>query len=107
MKPSNPNFPDPNSGQPGNPQDTPPVAGRIDPAMWVQHVDATLPPALQSAPDVRTLLQALKRRWVTAACMGITLGGIAAVAAWFLLSPQYTAEAKIQIKYNPANIMPS
>jgi capsular exopolysaccharide synthesis family protein len=104
MKPSNPSIPDP-AGQPGTPQDTPPVAGRIEPTMWAPPLEPSLPPALQSAPDVKSLLQALKRRWVTAACLGITLGGIAAAAAWYLLSPQYNAEAKIQVRYNIDRIM--
>jgi polysaccharide biosynthesis transport protein len=45
------------------------------------------PAALISAPNLLTLLRALRRRWVLASSLGLSLGTVAAVAVWFLLPP--------------------
>jgi uncharacterized protein involved in exopolysaccharide biosynthesis len=44
-------------------------------------------------------LQALRRRWVAAAAFGGTLAVLAALAAWFLMSPKYIAFAKVRVAY--------
>src|SRR5262245_54099497 len=60
---------------------------------------AVVPAGLSSSPDMAAYLQALRRRWVTAAALGGTLAIVAAAAAWFLLSPKYIAEGKVRVAF--------
>jgi capsular exopolysaccharide synthesis family protein len=57
----------------------------------------SVPPALSSGPDFHALLGALSRRWLLASLLGGTLAALAGVAAWFLLSPRFTAFAQLKI----------
>jgi capsular exopolysaccharide synthesis family protein len=57
------------------------------------------PAALSSSPDMSSYLQALKRRWVSAAAIGGTLAVLAALAAWFLLSPKYIAFGRVRVAF--------
>jgi capsular exopolysaccharide synthesis family protein len=75
------------------------VAGRITPAAPPLPPEGDLPPGLSSGPDAWAILRALRRRWVAAVCLGGTLAALAAAAAWFLMSPKYTAFARIQVAY--------
>jgi capsular exopolysaccharide synthesis family protein len=74
------------------------VAGRIEPTI-TPPPDGQLPPGLSAAPNLGALLQALRRRWVPAVCLGGTLAGIAAVAVWFLMAPKHTAFARIRVLF--------
>jgi succinoglycan biosynthesis transport protein ExoP len=82
------------------------VAGRIEPADPYP-VEEPTPPGLSSTPDLKSILRALRRRWIAAVCLGGGLAAVAAIAAWCLLSPKYTAEAKIRINYHQQPIFPS
>lgn len=85
-----------------------PVAGRIAPPRRAAVDDshtAAAPPALSSAPDMGTYLGALKRRWISVAALGGTLAVLAALAAWFLLSPKYIAFARIKVAYDNPVVM--
>jgi succinoglycan biosynthesis transport protein ExoP len=85
-----------------------PVAGRIEPTRRNRASDPHLnaaPSALASAPDVGSYLQALKRRWITAAAVGGTLAIVASLGAWFLLSPKYIAAGRIRVAYEDPRFM--
>jgi capsular exopolysaccharide synthesis family protein len=56
-----------------------------------------LPPGLAAAPDTRALLKALARRWFLALSLGLVCAAGAALAAWSLLSPRYTAFAEVRV----------
>src|SRR5947209_14568008 len=95
--PQDAGFPDPPGNPPPGRRDSNPIAGRIDlPAVPAPDA-APPPPGLSAAPDLQSLLQALRRRWVAAVTLGGTLACIAALAAWFLLSPKYTAFARLRV----------
>ncbi|HZV03981.1 MAG TPA: polysaccharide biosynthesis tyrosine autokinase [Gemmataceae bacterium] len=102
MIPQDANYPEPNKNNPPTPrQPAKAVAGRIE-ARRGRTSDALLAPvpaALSSAPDVSSYLQALKRRWVSAAAIGGTLAVLAALTAWFLLSPKYIAFGRIRVAF--------
>jgi len=55
------------------------------------------PPGLSASPTLVTLLRSLRRRWLVAFTLGGLLAVAAAGAAWFLLSPSYTAFAQIHV----------
>jgi len=61
---------------------------------------------LSATPDLLSLLQSLRRRWLLAAVLGILLGSAASVGAWYSLTPPYTASAQIHILYNEPNVIP-
>jgi hypothetical protein len=91
-------FPEPNNRPEPNP-----VAGRIEAALR----DPARPaPALSSTPSAADLLRALRRRWMTAIALGGTLAAIAAVAVWYLMTPEYTAYAQIRVAAVPPTVMP-
>jgi capsular exopolysaccharide synthesis family protein len=93
---------DGSSNPPSNRPGTRPVAGRIDPARRALVSDAhtaAVPAALSSAPELGTYLRALGRRWVAAAALGGTLAILAGLAAWFLMSPEYIAFAKVRVAF--------
>jgi capsular exopolysaccharide synthesis family protein len=58
-----------------------------------------LPPALSSGPDAKALLKALGRRWPMALGLGVIAAVLAGAAAWFLLSPKYTAFSQLKIAF--------
>jgi capsular exopolysaccharide synthesis family protein len=97
-----------NAGIPAIPQQTTrpepdPIAGRIEPPL-TSAVERQLPPGLSSPPSMGALLQALRRRWVAAVCLGGTLAGLTALAVWFLMAPKYTAFARIRVAYERDSI---
>ena len=103
MLPQDAGFPEPASNPPAGRRDANPVAGRVDPRRRAAHVEshtASAPAALSSSPDVGTYLQALKRRWVAAAALGGTLAILAALAAWFLLSPKYIGFGRVRVAFD-------
>jgi capsular exopolysaccharide synthesis family protein len=104
--PQDAGFPDPASNVPPARRETKPVAGRIEAARRMALIDhqAPAPPALSSSPDVSSYLQALRRRWVAATSLGLTLAILAGLAAWFLLSPKYIAFGRVQIAYEPPSL---
>ncbi len=58
----------------------------------------TLPPPNQPAgPDAATLFTSFKRRWLLAVSLGTVLAAAAAVGAWFLLEPKFTATAWLRV----------
>jgi capsular exopolysaccharide synthesis family protein len=63
------------------------------------------PPALSAGPDIMTILDGLRRRWIMVILLGGTLGSIAAVAVYFLLSPNATAYSKIAVAYTEPGFM--
>ncbi|HTU91278.1 MAG TPA: polysaccharide biosynthesis tyrosine autokinase [Gemmataceae bacterium] len=102
MLPQDAGFPEPAKNTPpsrGNPKA---VAGRIDPSQRGRASDPyapMAPSALSSSPDVGNYLQALKRRWLSAAAFGGTFAILAALAAWFLLPPKYIASGRVRVAY--------
>jgi len=105
--PQDAGFPEPRKDQPpsrGNPK---PIAGRIDPTNRGRGdvpYPVLAPLALSSGPDVSNYLQALRRRWVSAAAIGGTLAVLAALAAWFLLPPKYIAMGCVRVAYEVPTI---
>ncbi len=65
----------------------------------------SLAPGLSAGPDFGSLLRSLRRRWMAAATLGIILAGIAGLAAWFLMSPKYTAAAQVRVNSAQPEIM--
>jgi capsular exopolysaccharide synthesis family protein len=61
--------------------------------------EGDLPPGLSSAPDAGALLRALRHRWVAAVCIGGTLAAVVGAGAWYLMTPDFTAFAKVQVAY--------
>jgi succinoglycan biosynthesis transport protein ExoP len=105
--PQDANFPEPAKNTPPSHGHPKPIAGRIEPSSRSRAVDpylALAPMALSSAPDMSSYLQALKRRWVSAASLGGTLAVLAALAAWYLLPPRYIATGRIRVAYEPPTI---
>lgn len=106
MLPQDEAFPDPAKPTPASHRSLQPVAGRIEPRRS-QIGDPYLgmvPAGLASAPDVSSYLQALRRRWVTAAALGGTLAIVAVLGAWFLLSPKYIAFGRIRVAFESPRI---
>jgi capsular exopolysaccharide synthesis family protein len=99
MKPRDPDHPDPASKANGPHRG----GGRLrhDKA----HAAAPAAPAAAprratpaaSGPDLKSILQALKRRWLVAATVSLLLGGAAGAAAWFGLAAKYTAFAQLRV----------
>jgi capsular exopolysaccharide synthesis family protein len=109
--PQDANHPEPNKNPPAPRTPAKAVAGRIEPPRrgWTSdsHQLAMVPAALSSSPDMSSYLQALKRRWVSAAAIGGTLAVLAALAAWFLLSPKYIAFGRIRVAFITPKIQDS
>ncbi|MBY0528428.1 MAG: polysaccharide biosynthesis tyrosine autokinase [Gemmataceae bacterium] len=57
-----------------------------------------LPPALAGGPDLPGMLRALRRRWFLALTLGLLCAGGALAAAYFGLTPRYTAFAQLYLK---------
>lgn len=107
MLPQDASFPEPAKNTPPSRGKNKAVAGRIEPAPRSRAADshmALAPSALSSAPDVSSYLQALKRRWISAAALGGTLAIVAAAAAWFLLPPKYIASGRVRVAYEVPTI---
>ncbi len=103
MKPQEAAFPEPGHRSQADRGEPNPVAGRIDAALR----DGTpAAPALSSTPTAGDLLRALRRRWMMALALGGTLAGIAAVAVWYLMTPEYTAYTQVRVLSVPPSIMP-
>src|SRR5437660_3518969 len=108
MLPQDAGRPDPTSNPPGPRPSAKPVAGRVPPPAAraaAVAAPAAAPPALSAAPDFGSLLKALRRRWLTAAVLGILLGGTAAGAAWYLMAPDYSSVAMLRVLSNPDDIV--
>ena len=107
MIPQEAGFPEPARNTPPERRNAKPVAGRIDPARRGLAGDphaGMVPAGLSASPDVSSYLQALRRRWVVAASLGGTLAILAALAAWFLMSPKYIAFAKVRVAYEQPSL---
>ena len=104
MIPQDAGFPEPAKKAPTSRRESKPVAGRIDSSRRrgsASDLAQTMAPAgLSSPPDLTMYLQALKRRWVSAAALGGTLAVLAALAAWFLLSPKYIAFGRVRVAFD-------
>src|SRR5437867_2620720 len=87
-----------------------PLAGAGRSAGAHGHALAPLPPAagaaataplpfVATAPNVASLWQAFRRRWLLALLVGLGAAAIAAVAAYLLISPaRYTARTLLHIE---------
>ena len=104
MIPQDAGFPEPAKKAPTSRRESKPVAGRIDSSRRRGSASdlapTMVPAALSSPPDLTMYLQALKRRWVSAAALGGTLAVLAALAAWFLLSPKYIAFGRVRVAFD-------
>src|SRR5689334_19365054 len=57
-----------------------------------------LPPALTATPNLFSLLQALRRRWLLAASLAVLFSALAAGVTWEYIAPaKYQASAVIRI----------
>ena len=114
MQPRDAGIPDPAS----SPSPVPPrrpsaatgaaVVGRIGgapilPGRAGQH----RPPGLAGSPDFGLLLKALRRRWLLALGLGLTLAAVVGAASWFLLAPKYTAFAQVRVSAVPDTLLPA
>jgi capsular exopolysaccharide synthesis family protein len=55
-------------------------------------------PALQSVPNVKALVTALRRRWALAVSLGLVLAALAATAVWFVVpARKYTARTLLHV----------
>src|SRR5437868_3548746 len=101
-------MPDPANPTSRRAPQPPSVAGRVGysttPAVPQEPLPPR-PPGLSGAPDPGRLLQALGRRWVLAAALGLTLAGLAGIGAWSALSPKATAFVYIRIAPHSGGII--
>lgn len=105
--PQDAGLPDPSGPLPApHPRSRGPIAGRIDAPPRPTPPAVSAPPALSAAPDLMGLLLALRHRWVSAVLLGGTLGAIASVAMWFLLTPKNVAFAQIKVAYYEPGMWP-
>jgi succinoglycan biosynthesis transport protein ExoP len=51
-----------------------------------------LPPALAATPDMKSLLRALKRRWLLASSLGIVAAALTSAAVWAFMPKKWVAE---------------
>src|SRR5437762_4535788 len=95
MKPRDPDRPEPAAKSPDA------VRGNGRPKAAKQKASAPVAAptraAQPSGPDMKALLQALKRRWPMAATLSILLRSAAAVGAWHGLPATFTAFAQLRI----------
>lgn len=69
----------------------------FDPDPSRPETEAT-PPVVNCAPSAGTLLTALRRRWLLASGLGLSITAVVALSAWFLLpSPPHTARSQVYI----------
>jgi capsular exopolysaccharide synthesis family protein len=82
------------------------VAGRLaPPSALLPREPQAAPPGLSAAPDLPALLRALRRRWMTAVALAIPFAALAAVGAWFLMTPKATAFSLIRVAYDPPKLL--
>ena len=96
MRPRDPDRPEPAA----KPADAARGNGRAKPSKNKPPAPAAVPTRSAphaSGPDMKALLQALKRRWLLAATLSLLLGSGAAVGAWYGLAAKYTAFAQLRI----------
>jgi capsular exopolysaccharide synthesis family protein len=75
-------------------------AGQAAPQAYPPQGRPVAPPAaLVSAPNAIALLRALRRRWMLATGLGLTLGILGAAAVWFFLPPAKN-NANVQLRIN-------
>jgi capsular exopolysaccharide synthesis family protein len=60
---------------------------------------------LRGGMDANTLLHALRRRWLLAACVGLVLAGITAVILWNQFPPSSSATAMFRVSARPESIV--
>jgi polysaccharide biosynthesis transport protein len=53
---------------------------------------------LRGSMDANTFMHALRRRWLLALCMGLVMGGIAAIALWFVFPESSSATALFEVE---------
>jgi capsular exopolysaccharide synthesis family protein len=63
------------------------------------------PPNQPTGPDAATLLKSFKRRWLLAVSLGTVLAAAAAVGAWFLLEPKFTAVAWLRVLSHDTSLL--
>jgi polysaccharide biosynthesis transport protein len=105
--PQDAGFPEPAKKAPSSRREDKAVAGRIDPPRRGLASDphlAMTPSGYSSSPELGSYLQALKRRWVSAAAIGGSLAVVAALAAWFLLTPKYIAFGRVRVAFDVPTI---
>jgi capsular exopolysaccharide synthesis family protein len=106
VKPHDQSFPEPTGNLPSSRPESRAVAGRIErvapPPSW----EAGPAPALSGAPDLKALLHGLRRRWFAAFTLGTTLAALSAAAAWYFLSPKYTAVSQLRVLALPDKLIP-
>ena len=62
----------------------------------------SLPPAaLNTRPNVLTLLKALRRRWASASSLGLLVACCTATAMWFLQPPRFMAKTTLRVPPEP------
>jgi capsular exopolysaccharide synthesis family protein len=93
--PQDAGFPDPTPNSHKPRPEGEPVIGRVDPIAFYDEPAA--PAGLTKGPDLGALLRSLRHRWMAAAAFGLPLAALAAAAAWFLLTPKYTAFAQFRV----------
>jgi capsular exopolysaccharide synthesis family protein len=64
-----------------------------------------LPPAVSSGPDVKSLLRAMRRRWLLASSVGVLTALVVGVALLMLLPERYLAFATLEIAAVKEKIM--
>lgn len=107
MIPQDAGLPDPGSQLPTAYRDPSPIAGRIDPipSPAPHHAGPSGgPPGLSAAPDIWGLLQALRRRWISAILLGGTLATLAGIGVWNLLTPKATGFARVRVAFEVPNV---
>lgn len=59
---------------------------------------------LRGSMDANTFLNALRRRWLMAICMGLVVGGITAIVLWFVFPESSSATALFEVSNEPETI---
>jgi polysaccharide biosynthesis transport protein len=81
-------LPEPNSTQlPVNQSPTPTGNSAYGPAVALN----PLPPALAAPPDMKSLLRALKRRWLVATTLGLLAATLTSATVWYVMPKKYVA----------------
>jgi succinoglycan biosynthesis transport protein ExoP len=97
MKPLDPDLPESSDRDPGHHGGNGRAKNGKLPAKPPVAAPARQAPHQPSGPDMKALLQALKRRWLLAATLSLVLGTGAAVAAWYGLAAKFTAFGQMRI----------